>query len=191
MAIRRCNKINVGRIVNDGLGDDLRTAFLKINGNFEELEDQVELALGRDAENVGNGVPVYKNKEDNILKFRSFLPGRYTEIEEMGDAIQIGTNVPQPFTRFDTNEGTVLSYDHPELTFAGGEDIVVKANGPVITIDSRGINGKHFMSILTSYDFGPANGDYNNPVQFDLANTNIDFGTSFIPGNINLECGTI
>jgi len=30
--------INVGQIANDGTGDDLREAFIKINQNFEELD---------------------------------------------------------------------------------------------------------------------------------------------------------
>lgn len=188
---RRCNKINVGKIVNDGLGDDLRTAFQKINGNFDELEEQFEIILQSGAENVGSGAPVFKHKHENKLQFRSLLPGRYTEIEEVGDGIQIGTNVPQPFTRFDTNEGTVLSHNHPEVTFGGGQDIIVKANGPNISIDTRGINGLPFMHILTMYDFGPIDGDFSNPIQLSLASSNIDFGTVEIPGTLHLECGTI
>lgn len=30
--------INTGTIANDGTGDDLREAFIKINDNFEELD---------------------------------------------------------------------------------------------------------------------------------------------------------
>ena len=29
--------INVGKALNDGTGDDLRDAFIKVNNNFEEL----------------------------------------------------------------------------------------------------------------------------------------------------------
>jgi hypothetical protein len=29
--------INIGNVVNDGLGDDLRTAFEKVNANFADL----------------------------------------------------------------------------------------------------------------------------------------------------------
>jgi len=35
MAITR---INVGTLANDGTGDDLRQAFVKVNNNFDELE---------------------------------------------------------------------------------------------------------------------------------------------------------
>jgi hypothetical protein len=33
--------INIGNVVNDGLGDDLRTAFQKVNANFINLRDSI------------------------------------------------------------------------------------------------------------------------------------------------------
>ena len=45
--------INIGNIVNDGLGDDLRTAFQKVNTNFSTLETELTIT----ATNQGaNGV---------------------------------------------------------------------------------------------------------------------------------------
>ena len=35
------NLINIGNIANDGTGDDLREAFVKVNNNFEELDFQL------------------------------------------------------------------------------------------------------------------------------------------------------
>ena len=37
--------INIGTIANDGTGDDLREAFIKVNNNFSEL-------ASRDSENT-------------------------------------------------------------------------------------------------------------------------------------------
>lgn len=187
-------KINIGKIVNDGLGDDLRTAFQKINGNFDYHEDQINLALSRDAENVGGGARVFQQKEEHILKFRSLLSGRFTVIHELHDGVVIESTVPQPFTRIDTNEGSVFSdgeNGNHEITIEGGNDIVVKAHGPTITVDTRGIHGVPFIHILQTYDFGPIDGDFSNPVQLGLAGSNIDFGTADIPGTINLDCGMI
>lgn len=192
MAIIKNNRrINVGRIVNDGLGDDIRTAFQKINGNFDDYENLIDIALSRDANNVGHGAKVFKEKRDNILEFKTLLSGRYTVIEEIGDSIQISSSSPQPFTRIDTNQGTVLANNTPEITFEGGEDIVINAAGSQISVDARQINGRSIRQILGTYDFGPAVGDFANPLQFDLANTNIDFGTVEIPSNTNLNCGTL
>ena len=36
-------EINIGNIVNDGLGDDLRTAFQKVNANFSDLDAQLRI----------------------------------------------------------------------------------------------------------------------------------------------------
>ena len=30
--------INIGNVANDGTGDDLREAFIKVNDNFEDLD---------------------------------------------------------------------------------------------------------------------------------------------------------
>ena len=51
--------INIGNVVNDGLGDDLRTAFEKVNANFADLSTQLTIT----ASNVGAvGVGVFKEK---------------------------------------------------------------------------------------------------------------------------------
>jgi hypothetical protein len=51
--------INIGNVVNDGLGDDLRTAFQKVNANFTDLSAQLTIT----ATNVGAvGVGVFKEK---------------------------------------------------------------------------------------------------------------------------------
>jgi hypothetical protein len=35
--------INIGNVVNDGLGDDLRTAFQKVNANFTALDAELSV----------------------------------------------------------------------------------------------------------------------------------------------------
>ena len=35
--------INIGNLVNDGLGDDLRTAFQKVNANFTSLNGELSI----------------------------------------------------------------------------------------------------------------------------------------------------
>ena len=62
--------INIGNVVNDGLGDDLRTAFEKVNANFTDLSTQLTIT----ATNVGaTGVGVFKEKVGADLKFKKFL----------------------------------------------------------------------------------------------------------------------
>ena len=44
--------INVGNLANDGTGDDLREAFIKVNQNFDELDLR---AANIEGANVGIG----------------------------------------------------------------------------------------------------------------------------------------
>jgi hypothetical protein len=41
-------KVNIGSVVNDGTGDDLRTAFVKVNNNFDQLADTLTLVNSND-----------------------------------------------------------------------------------------------------------------------------------------------
>lgn len=66
--------INVGGYANDGTGDDLRTAFEKVNSNFAELGTVAGIIagdnLGPSAGNVGN-VFAQRNATDPVLEFRT------------------------------------------------------------------------------------------------------------------------
>ena len=60
--------INIGNVVNDGLGDNLRTAFEKVNANFTELLTTFDLTAANAQE---LGADVFKEKTGSILKFRN------------------------------------------------------------------------------------------------------------------------
>ena len=52
-------EIFLGSYANDGTGDDLRTAFIKVNANFAALNIEVGISTGA---NVGGGTGVFKTK---------------------------------------------------------------------------------------------------------------------------------
>lgn len=60
--------INTGVYPNDGTGDDLRTAFQKINENFAELTNFSGISNGA---NVGSGQGVFAGKNSYTLEFKS------------------------------------------------------------------------------------------------------------------------
>ena len=63
-------EINVGLVANDGTGDDLREAFIKINQNFDSITAGEITGAATNAENVGEyGVGVFKELADNTLSF--------------------------------------------------------------------------------------------------------------------------
>lgn len=83
--------INVGNAVNDGSGDDLRTAFIKVNENFDELNDKQ--AENNTASNVGSGIGVFKEKLGVDLKFKSFIAGDHITITPSTSQITIANTL--------------------------------------------------------------------------------------------------
>lgn len=60
--------INLGSYANDGTGDDLLTAFTKVNANFAALDASAAIANGV---NVGTGVGIFFAKDTTNLQFKS------------------------------------------------------------------------------------------------------------------------
>ena len=176
--------INIGNVVNDGLGDDLRTAFQKVNANFTELESSLTVT----GTNLGvTGSSVFAQKVDSQLQFRKLISGTKILIEEFDTSLKINSTQPDAFTRIDTNAGSVLATTNSQITVQGTENIDVTALGSVITVDTvLGVT-----DILTYQDFGPIGSTFDNSVQFNTANSNIDFGTITLPGRLNLDSGRI
>jgi len=84
--------INVGNIANDGTGDDLREAFIKVNDNFNDLENRVT-NIPLTAANIGvTGEGIYAQTVDNTLQFKKLIPGQNTVLSSNGNSITIDTN---------------------------------------------------------------------------------------------------
>ena len=60
--------INLGNYANDGTGDDLRTAFSKVNANFAAIVGEVTIA---GAVNIGAGIGVFAQRTAANLDFKS------------------------------------------------------------------------------------------------------------------------
>ena len=60
--------INLGEYANDGTGDDLRTAFIKVNDNFALLNNEVTIANGA---NLGSGTKIFAKRNGAILEFKT------------------------------------------------------------------------------------------------------------------------
>jgi hypothetical protein len=185
--------INIGNQVNDGLGDDLRTAFQKVNANFGELSAQLTITVGSAAT---SGIDIFKEKVGAELIFKGLVSGTKMRLDDTGDNIIVNNTSPDAFIRVDTDSGSVLASAFQQITLQGTaapgsttsrKDIEVTASG-------SSINFKTVIpvtDILTSYDFGVINGQFNNAMQVVYAASNIDFGTITLPGRQDLDCGTI
>ena len=185
--------INIGNVVNDGLGDDLRTAFEKVNANFADLSAQLTIT----ATNVGAvGVGVFKEKVGADLKFKKLVSGTKMLLNENTDTVTVNNTAPDAFIRIDTDAGVMLASTYQQITLAGTaapgsttsrKDIEVNAFGSTISFKTI----IPVTDILESYDFGTINGAYTNAMQVALQSANIDFGTVLLPGRIDIDCGSI
>ena len=185
--------INIGNVVNDGLGDDLRTAFEKVNANFSDLSAQLTIT----ATNVGTvGVGIFKEKVGADLKFKKLVSGTKMLLNENTDTVTVNNTAPDAFIRIDTDAGAMLASTYQQITMAGTaapgsttsrKDIEVTAFGSTVSFKTI----IPVTDILESYDFGTINGSYTNAMQVALQSANIDFGTVLLPGRIDIDCGAI
>jgi len=173
--------INIGNQVNDGLGDDLRTAFEKVNSNFTELAAGVTVT----ASNLGTGAGVFKSKTGVDLQFKSLVAGSKMFIDVLTDTIVISNQQPDGFGRIDTDSGMVEAGSHLNITLEGGDNVNVSAVGSVITVDTN----LDLNQIIAGFDFGVLGNNFQFSPQLALAAANVDFGTITNPGTINLDLG--
>lgn len=189
------NLINIGNVVNDGLGDDLRTAFRKVNENFTELNSQLTPTI---VVTGTTGASIFKGKTGSTFEFKSLVAGDGIKIDDTvgDDYLVIRNEATNRFTGIGTDAGAVSAAVYPQITMEGAaapnsisgiKDIEVTAFGSTISFKTV----LPVTDILTTYDFGPISGEYATTTQLSLAAANIDFGTVDLPGGINLDCGGI
>lgn len=124
--------INIGNFVNDGTGDDLRTAFSKINSNFDEIDLQGGQA--NTIHNVGTGIGIYKEKIGVDLKLRSLLAGSGISITQGVNEVTI-TNTANKFVTFNANTGTITaSSTNQAVNILGANGVTTSISGNTLTI---------------------------------------------------------
>lgn len=172
--------INIGNVVNDGTGDDLRTAFEKVNANFLELGTSLTVT----AENLINvGEPILvSDTTDNILnlQFKTLIAGSKITLDGTESSIIINSTLSDTFTSIVTDVDIIEAETNPNITIQGTDNISVSGVGSTITID-----------ITPLFDFGIINANIINPIQLALIAANIDFGTISNPTDFNLDVGLI
>ena len=182
--------INVGNLVNDGLGDDLRTAFQKVNANFADLNAGLTIT----ASNTGTGAAIFKEKINNDLRFKSLNGGTKILITEEANSINIASTAPDAFIRIDTDSGNVRADTYETITMQGIAAPLSETGVKDIEVTTSGssVNFKTIIPVteyLTTYDFGSINGTYANAIQLAMQASNIDFGTLTYTSDIDLDCG--
>ena len=144
MAIK---SINIGNLPNDGTGDDLRTAFVKVNNNFTELEN-ADRSIAVEATNLGTSASsegLFYDKVDNTLNFKSLQAGSGISLSANSTTVTIDAAVGISDLIFTTDNGSVIINDTESsgiINFEGSSGITVeKLANPSNTIRLRATNG--------------------------------------------------
>tara|TARA_B110000977_G_scaffold67459_1_gene91571 strand:+ start:22 stop:723 length:702 start_codon:yes stop_codon:yes gene_type:complete len=168
MAITR---INVGGIANDGTGDDLRQAFVKVNNNFDELD--LRVVAQNTATNLGTGTGIFYTKQGSELSFKSLVAGDNMSLVTDGTSITI------------TNNGSItVRTDGDTLSLSGaGRQFGVNGGQSITTsLSGNNINVALDTTDLVSLDTNPALGAALDANTFNINNVGSLFATTITAG---------
>jgi hypothetical protein len=182
------NLVNLGTYPNDGTGDDLRTAFEKINSS-------VVLTV----ENLGAGAPLFAEKSFNALEFRGLLsannnltitynsesviltvPDSIKNVEgdlapKLGGDLDLnGFNITGPGNFIGQVVGTVSSLDNHNIEALANVSDEEPNIGDVLVW--TGEEWKPNTGLSNDFDFGVLNKSITNPLEMFLQFSAVDFG---------------
>lgn len=214
MAIRT---INIGQAANDGAGDDLRTAFQKVNENFATLGANV--TQGANVGVYGSEVflDIVPNETGSTIRFRKLYPDDTLTLTAGPEEINFTVNPINVVTdngRFNLLTGTTLTVAGSKFISTktqvdgtvvieptpltenfdiNGFNIIDTQNGQGITAKIYGLDVRAIDSTLNSFDFGTlfAEENYSSPVSMISSAFVIDMGTFTNPTIMGIEAGSI
>jgi hypothetical protein len=160
--------IHVGNLVNDGLGDDLRTAFQKVNNNFNYLTGELTVT----GQNIGSaGIGIFKQKIDENLQLKKIAAGDATVVvvdDPTTDTVRITSPLQNTFTSIIAGNDGAVSASSPtsSVSLIAGDNITITKAGQNITITADLLSGQLLGDLdLNSFDIdGIGNIDINGTI---------------------------
>ena len=207
--------INLGNVANDGAGDDLRTAFEKVNANFTLLEIDAADTTGT---NLGSlGARVFKEVTNNDMKFRRLVAGYNMNVVETDNTIEFSMSGANNIIMVSDN-GSLIAAPGGSINILGGTGITVTANEnsktltivgglvnesePTLSsnldadgndlINVNNINGTNWDNVvgkLFNMDFGAIPNSFNNMLDFLVRFVDVDMGTITAPSAYIVDMG--
>jgi hypothetical protein len=179
--------INVGRLANDGTGDDLREAFIKINQNFQ-LFEFIDNPQGR---NLGSaGAEVFAQVQDGEFQFRRLTAGNNIQLAQFDNTIQI-SSIATASTNFQIvgdNSNTLVVTDSIVLRMQGDGNIITEASENTKTVTFR---LDQSISKYLDFDFGEITDTQNSIFEFVMNSVGVDLGTFTNPSSLTVDQGSI
>jgi hypothetical protein len=163
-------RIEIGGYANDGTGDDLRTAFNKVNANFTLLDSDAQI---NDGANLGTGTTVLRGKTGTILQFKSLTStDTSVTLTSTDNTVNLQAN-----TRLSTDLAPALgaNLNLNNRNIVGSGDVRTSVWG----VDIVALNAMMALLIESNNNLAVDLGSFNNPTGFDT-NTNgysLDLGT--------------
>ena len=153
--------INVGAIANDGTGDDLREAFIKINQNFEELDLRDDEQTT--ASNIGSvGEGIFAQKLNYDLQFKKLIPGSNITLTPTDETITVDALGGLQQLIVSSDNGSIILADGNTLNINGGQNVETSLVGNVLTIESTASQLSSDTSPELSATLNAANNDIEN-----------------------------
>jgi len=160
--------INIGNIANDGTGDDLREAMIKINANFEEIDLRDDEQTT--ASNLGNGEAVFAGKLNYDLQYKTLIAGTDVTINSSENEITINADGGLKTLQIDADTGNIVVSTNDAVLFEGGNQIST-------TVTSSGLGQDVLQISYTGWeklqdDPFPVLGNNLNASNFNVYNVN-------------------
>lgn len=152
--------VNIGRIANDGTGDDLREAFTKINRSLEDLDLRIDDKT--EGVNVGSGTGVFYRRDGYNLQYKSLTStdGTIAFVDNTTSVdIKLGTGVGDTPLVADTGTPFTLARN-ATLNIRGAGSVTTEADDQNNTITING--GSNLVDDSNPVLSAPMNaGNYN------------------------------
>jgi hypothetical protein len=179
--------INVGNIANDGTGDDLRDAFIKVNQNFQELDSAILELKGN---NLGSaGAEVFASVQNGQFNFRRIQAGENITVEQLDNTIKVTASQLNRTITFSTEDGSIVVVNSGAITLQGDSNILTKASNNTGVID---ISLREDVSKYLNFDFGVDFGKTKTSIlDFVVSSVGVDFGTLVDPTPYNVDLGEL
>jgi hypothetical protein len=212
--------VNIGGVANDGTGDDLREAFVKVNNNFTELDNRApEQTIASNLGSVGEGL--FAQKVGYDLQFKKIVAGGNVSVSSDASGVTISSvgGLQQLIVATDTGNITLAEGD--TFTIAGGTNVSTVtqgANGIVINSQTElssdvtpqlggNLDGQqrdilnvrniqslvHLIDVrdIYGFNFGTITGSTSSIIEFLGSSTIVDMGTITSPSAFSIDMGTI
>ena len=127
--------INIGTLANDGTGDDLREAFIKVNQNFDDLD--LRSPESTTVTNLGNtGQGLFAQKVGAELQLKKLVQGSNVTLTSSTTGITINATGGLQQLNVVSDSGSLQLADGGTLNIRGGSGSTTSVAGNVLTINS-------------------------------------------------------